>query len=90
MKKTIISLMALVIIIQSSCIYKLMKIPPQIISKNIVTTSQPKMIYRDRIITQDNATDIEIIQKFRIIYQLPFHSENNKDLLKIVKNLINK
>jgi hypothetical protein len=61
MKKTIIIIMSFIIIGQSFGIYKLLNKSEPIITKNIVTTSSPKIIYKDKIVYKNNAITEKIL-----------------------------
>jgi len=60
MKKGIIFLMSCIIVIQSYAIYKLVNKTNPVITKNIVTSSSPQIIYKDKIIYKSDDLDYQI------------------------------
>jgi len=64
--KLITLIMGIVICVQSFGIYKLVNKPIQVKTNNVITSSSPQIIYKNKIIYKPNSTDQKILFQTRM------------------------
>lgn len=76
MKKILIFVMSIIIIMQSYAIYKLCNTVQPKITKEIVTSAPPKIIYKDKIIYKTNPIDEKIVYQTKMFLHLMINGQD--------------